>query len=142
MASLHELLQHFEENHAQSAEQRNNANRPSALPDSKAAMAANTANALRQSAQQDQSTQQVNPVQSSRTPVASQPSSTPVTPKVQKAQPATVGVYPTAQHHPSLDMDAVQDMEMDDVDYNPPAKPNMDDHWGISNQSRISQGPR
>lgn len=142
MASLHELLQHFEENHAHSVEQRVNANRPPVLPDSKAAIAASTANALRQSAQQDQSIQQVSPVESNRTPVASRPSSNPVTPKVQKAQPAAASAYSTAQHHPSLDMDAVQDMEMDDVDYDPPAKPTMNDSWEIPNQSRLAQRSR
>ncbi|KAL9002275.1 MAG: hypothetical protein Q9188_004787 [Gyalolechia gomerana] len=142
MASLHELLQHYEENHTQSLQQRTNASQPTVLPDSKAAIASNTANAVRQSAQQGQSTQQANPVQSNQASVASQLPSNPVTPKVQKAQPATADYYPTSQHHPSLDMDAVQDMEMDDVDYNTLAKPNTDDTWGIPNQSRLAQRSR
>lgn len=138
MATLHELLQHYEENHTQSLQQRSNANQPTTLPDSKAAIAASTANAVRQSAQQ-QPAQQTNPVRSNQTSTASHISSNPVTPKVQKAQPATASNYSASQHHPSLDMDAVQDMEMDDVDYNPQIEPSTEEEWGMPSQARMMQ---
>ncbi|KAL8934924.1 MAG: hypothetical protein Q9211_004973 [Gyalolechia sp. 1 TL-2023] len=134
---------HYEENHAQSFQQRTNVSQPTALPNSKAAIAASTANAVRQSAQQDPSAQLANPVQSNQTSVASQVPSNPLTPKVQKAQPTTAGHYSTSQRHPSLDdMDAVQDMEMDDDDYNTLAKPTIDNDWEIPNQSRLAQQSR
>lgn len=136
MASLHELLQHYEENHTQSMQQRSNANPPTTLPDSKAAIASNTANAVRQSAQQ-QPTQQAQPAQASQTPGPTPVSSNPVTPKAPKVDPVRTNDYPASQHHPSLDMDAVQDMEMDDVDYNPQPKPTESNTWGLPNQSRM-----
>lgn len=104
MASLHDLLHHYEQYHTDSIHQRNNT-QPSAVSDSRAAIASNTANAVRQSAQQ--------------------PPPRPVTPKIQKVEPARP--Y-TISKHPSLDMDAVQDMEMDDVESNA---------WDFSNQSRM-----
>ncbi|KAL8634567.1 MAG: hypothetical protein Q9228_007838, partial [Teloschistes exilis] len=87
MASLHDLLHHYEQFHADSIPQRNNIQ--PVVSDSRAAIASNTANAVRQSAQQPPK---------------------PVTPKLQKVEPARP--Y-TISKHPSLDMDAVQDMEMD-----------------------------
>ncbi|KAL8630388.1 hypothetical protein Q9189_003872 [Teloschistes chrysophthalmus] len=73
------------------------------VSDTRAAIASNTASAVLQNAK-----------------------STPVAPPIPKIEPDT-----TAQHHPSLDMDAVQDMEMD-YDYD------MKNAWGLP-QSRISQ---
>ncbi|KAL9605065.1 MAG: hypothetical protein Q9179_001636 [Wetmoreana sp. 5 TL-2023] len=137
MASLHELLQHYEENHTESPQSRTTANPPTALPDTKAAIASNTANAVRQSAQQQQSVQQANPVQSDQKSAAAHTPSNPATPKLQKAQPVTTGNLPASQHHPSLDMDAVQDMEMDDVDYNPQPQPTENNAWGLPNQPRM-----
>ncbi|KAL9596372.1 MAG: hypothetical protein Q9219_005850 [cf. Caloplaca sp. 3 TL-2023] len=142
MASLHELLQHFEEIHAHTLSQRNNANETATLPDTKAAIATSTAKAVRQSAQQEQAAQQTNPIPSNQTTVASQVPSNPVTPKVQKAQPVATTEYTTSQHHPSLDMDAVQDMEMDDVDYVSVAKPAAQSTWGMQNQARLTQRPQ
>ncbi|KAI4283226.1 MAG: hypothetical protein L6R38_002314 [Xanthoria sp. 2 TBL-2021] len=140
MASLHELLQHYEENHTESLQQRNNLSQPAALPDNKAAIASNTANAVRQSAQQQTQhpVRNTSPSQSKQISADAQTQSNPVTPKVQKAQPVTDN-FAASQHHPSLDMDAVQDMEMDDVDYNPQPNPAANGPWGISNQSRMMQ---
>ncbi|KAL8990745.1 MAG: hypothetical protein Q9169_008048, partial [Polycauliona sp. 2 TL-2023] len=140
MASLHELLHHYEENHTESLQQRTNLGHSTALPDNKAAIASNTANAVRQSAHQ----QMQNPVQNTGPPHLTQTSadaqtqSNPVTPKVPKAQPVNNN-FTASQHHPSLDMDAVQDMEMDDVDYNPQPGSTANDQWGMPNQSRMMQ---
>ena len=140
MASLHELLQHYEENHTEPLQQRNNLNQSSALPDNKAAIASNTANAVRQSAQQQtqHAVRNTSPSRSKQISADAQIQSNPVTPRVQKAQPVTDS-FAASQHHPSLDMDAVQDMEMDDVDYNPQPNPSANDPWGMSNQSRMMQ---
>ncbi|KAL9625145.1 MAG: hypothetical protein Q9204_007812, partial [Flavoplaca sp. TL-2023a] len=140
MASLHELLQHYEENHTETLQQRNTTSQAPAMPDNKAAIASNTANAVRQSAQQQmqQPVRQNSPSQPQHTSADAQTQSNPVTPKVQKVQPVTDN-FATSQHHPSLDMDAVQDMEMDDVDYNPQPNPTVNNPWGMSNQSRMMQ---
>ncbi|KAL8925461.1 MAG: hypothetical protein Q9172_002223 [Xanthocarpia lactea] len=141
MASLHELLQHYEENHTETLQQRNNVGQPTALPDNKAAIASNTANAVRQSAQQQsqQPVRNTSPMPSKQVSATAQTQSNPVTPKVQKAQPITTDSFAASQHHPSLDMDAVQDMELDDVDYDPQPKSTTNDLWGVSNQSRMMQ---
>ncbi|KAL8732986.1 MAG: hypothetical protein Q9166_002384 [cf. Caloplaca sp. 2 TL-2023] len=141
MASLHELLQHYEENHTDSLQQRSIVKQPSAPPDNKAAIASNTANAVRQSAQQQsqQPVQQINPMQPTEAAGSSAARSNPVTPKVQKAQPVAADKSTASQHHPSLDMDAVQDMEMDDVEYNPQPEPTANNPWGMPNQSRMMQ---
>ncbi|KAL8657287.1 MAG: hypothetical protein Q9226_002075 [Calogaya cf. arnoldii] len=140
MASLHELLQHYEENHTESLQQRNHLSEPAVLPDNKAAIASNTANAVRQNAQQQMQnpTRNTSPSQSKQTSTDPQAQSNPVTPRVQKARPVTDNIA-ASQHHPSLDMDAVQDMEMDDVDYNPQVNTAANDPWGVSNQSRMMQ---
>ncbi|KAI4167746.1 MAG: hypothetical protein LQ348_007604 [Seirophora lacunosa] len=138
IASLHELLHHFEENHAQSLQQRNTSTISTALPDTKAAIASNTANALRQSAQQQQSAQ-TSRVQSPQTSAASHLPSNPTTPTLPKAQSATAPHHAASQHRPLLDMDVVQDMEMEDVDYNPQTKPTTDTDWSIPPQPRMMQ---
>ena len=140
--SLHELLQHYEENHGESLQQRSNASQPTALPDSKAAIAAKAADAVRQSAQHGQPSQQSNLIQSNQISGAAQMPSNPVTPRVSKAEPTTASGYPTSQHHPSLDMDAVQDMEMDDVEYHPPSTSTTENTWGMPSQSRSMQRSR
>lgn len=136
--SLHDLVQHYEETHAEMLQTGSNANQPTTMPDSKAAVAANAATAVLQSAQQ-QSTQQTIPMQSDQTSASSQLPSNPVTPKVQKAQPARTNDYQVSQHHPSLDMDAVQDMEMDDVDYSQQMGDTTQNNWGMPSQSRLMQ---
>ncbi|KAL8673070.1 MAG: hypothetical protein Q9168_002493 [Polycauliona sp. 1 TL-2023] len=140
MASLHDLLQHYEEVHAESLQQQNKLNQSAALPDNKAAIASNTANAVRQGThQQTQNpTRNTSPSQLKQTSADAQIRSNPVTPKVQQAQPVTNN-FTSSQHHPSLDMDTVQDMEMDDVDYDPQPNSTANDPWGMSNQSRMMQ---
>ncbi|KAL8676847.1 MAG: hypothetical protein Q9186_006674 [Xanthomendoza sp. 1 TL-2023] len=140
-ASLHELLQHYEENHAESVQTRNSTTQISARPDNKAAIASNTANAVRQSVQQQpqQPLQQTKQILSNQTSIKSQTSSNPVTPRAPKAELVAADNFAASQHHPSLDMDAVQDMEMDDFDYNPQLRPTANNTWGVPNQSRMMQ---
>ncbi|KAI4230475.1 MAG: hypothetical protein L6R40_008023 [Gallowayella cf. fulva] len=141
ISSLHELLQHYEENHVDSIQPKNNITQISTPPDNKAAIASNAANAVRQSAQQStqQPLQQTKPMQSTQSSVPSQTSSNPVTPRVQKAEPVAHDNFAASQHHPSLDMDAVQDMEMDDFDYDPQPKPTATSTWAMPHQSRMMQ---
>ncbi|KAI4273682.1 MAG: hypothetical protein L6R35_006395, partial [Caloplaca aegaea] len=136
--TLHDLLRHFEESHAWSLQWRNTATMPTALPDTKAAIASNTANALRASAHQHPS-QQTGRVQSIQTSAPSHAPSYPTTPTAAKAQPATAPDSAASQHRPSLGMDAVQDMEMDDVDYNSQSRPTTGTEWSFSGQPRMMQ---
>ncbi|KAL8964985.1 MAG: hypothetical protein Q9197_006722 [Variospora fuerteventurae] len=126
------------DDHAGSLQRRNTATMPTALPDTKAAIASNTANALRASAHQQQS-QQTGRVQSIQTSAPSHAPSYPTTPTAAKAQPATAPDPAASQHRPSLGMDAVQDMEMDDVDYNSQSKPTTGTEWSFSGQPRMMQ---
>ncbi|KAL8806119.1 MAG: hypothetical protein Q9182_001520 [Xanthomendoza sp. 2 TL-2023] len=137
MAGLHDLLQHYEENHAESVQPRNNTSQISAPPDHKAAIASKTANAVRQSGQQ----QPQQPLQQ-KIAADSQTLSNPVTPRLPKAEPVAADNFAASQHHPSLDMDAVQDMEMDDYEYDPQPRPTATNPWGVPNQSRMMQRPQ
>ncbi|KAL8738262.1 MAG: hypothetical protein Q9190_008028, partial [Brigantiaea leucoxantha] len=110
LPSLHELLQHYEECHA--VPPKSNENQRNDPPDSKAAIAAETATAIQQRAQRQQQ-QQTNARPSSQAPPG-QASQNLVTPKAQLAQPAALNPPPQPRHHSSTDLDAVQDMEMDD----------------------------
>ncbi|KAL8691476.1 MAG: hypothetical protein Q9218_003303 [Villophora microphyllina] len=135
--NLHELLQHYEQNHAESLQQRNNIPPPAMVSDNRAAIASNTANAVRQSAQQLRPTQQASPTQPNQRPSSAQVSSNPITPTVPMSEPARTSPNTTSQHHPSLDMDAVHDMEMEDVEYEPQSRPTEMNTWGLPNQSRM-----
>ncbi|KAL8710148.1 MAG: hypothetical protein Q9220_005231 [cf. Caloplaca sp. 1 TL-2023] len=135
IASFHLLVQHYEENHAASVPRRISGKPTAPRPDSKAAIAANTAHAVRQSAKRQQYDQHTKLTQANLK--TAQVQSSPTSPKVDKAQPTTTGGHTASQHHPSLDMDAVQDMEMDDVDYDPVPKSTTDDNWGMPTHSRI-----
>ncbi|KAL8866325.1 MAG: hypothetical protein Q9174_006370 [Haloplaca sp. 1 TL-2023] len=143
LPTFHDLTTHWEENHDMTAmlPHRNNTNPSATLPDSKAAVASKTAKAVQQSAAQ-QSAQQAQPTRTDQTQAAPQVASNPVTPKVPKAEPVQMNDYQTSQHHPSLDMDAVQDMEMDDVDYNPRPQSPETNNWGFQNQSRMMARPQ
>lgn len=115
LPSLHDLLQHYEESHAQQIPptlQRQQSSQTSAPPDSKAAIAAGAAAGIQQQAQQQQ--QQIG------SSMANQPNVTPNT--------NAMGISRNAQQHsqfrtgdlsrplpPVQDMDEVVDMEMDDV---------------------------
>ena len=143
LASFHDLTTHWEENHhkADPLQHRNNGNPQTNIPDSKAAVASKAAKAVQQSAAQ-QSTQQAQPPQINQRQAAPQTASNPVTPKVSKAEPVRMDDYQASQHHPSLDMDAVQDMEMDDVDYyNPQPKSPETNTWTFQNQSQMMPRP-
>ncbi|SLM40018.1 Zinc finger, C2H2-like [Lasallia pustulata] len=115
LPTLHDLLQHYEESHAQQMPpplQRQQSSQTSAPPDSKAAIAAGAAAGIQQQAQQQQ--QQIGST------IANQIDTTP--------NPSSTSIPRNAQQHPQFktedlsrplpavqDMDAVDDMEMDDV---------------------------
>jgi transcription factor SFP1 len=102
LPSLHDLLQHYEEAHAQKAEdggQTAGSQQPQ-MPDSRAAIATNTAAAIQQQVQQ-QNQQQIRPQTHLQQPVP------------QHTQQRQAPFSSTLQTIP--DMDTVDDMEMDDV---------------------------
>lgn len=115
LPSLHDLLQHYEESHAHQIPptlQRQQSSQTSAPPDSKAAIAAGAAAGIQQQAQQQQ--QQIGSLMANQSNVIQNTNS--------------IGIPRNAQHHPQFktgdlsrplptaqDMDAVDDMEMDDV---------------------------
>ncbi len=112
LPTLHELLQHYEEHHAQQMPpslQKQNANQ-NAPPDSKAAIAAGAAAAVQERARQQP--QQIDTSKAHQASTMTQPSSTPVASR--NIQQYPVVNYPQTQVPPMHDMDAVQDMEMDD----------------------------
>lgn len=105
LPTLHDLLQHYEEAHAEKPPQGSRAgqDRP-AIPNNRAAIATNTAAAVQEQAQrqeaQSQSTPsaQTTPRQSFGQPIQSKPSG-----------------FQTTQLQTIPDMDTVEDMEMDDA---------------------------
>ena len=113
LPTLHELLQHYEEHHAQQIPpslQKQAASQMNAPPDSKAAIAAGAAAAVQERAQQQ--SQQIDTSKAHQAPTTTQRSSTPVT--TRNSQQYPVVNYPQTQAAPTQDMEAVQDMEMDD----------------------------
>lgn len=116
LPSLHDLLQHYEECHAQQAPQTlPKANSPNP-PNSKAAIAAGAAAAVQQQAQQQQQQQPTLSVQS-QPPQSAQSSNVPGAQVLnqlsrQPQQNQSVGFNKPLQN--MHDMDAVEDMEMDD----------------------------
>jgi transcription factor SFP1 len=105
LPSLHDLLQHYEEAHAQKEPVQSNTTQ-SQVPDSRAAIAATTQAQVQQEAQQrmqQQNTHQI-PPRTFNTPQH-------VVPNTHRP---SVGFSSTLQTIP--DMDTVEDMEMDDVD--------------------------
>lgn len=105
LPTLHDLLQHYEEAHAQ-RDQAQVGPTQQAVPDSRAAIAATTAAQIQQEAQQRDQQEHQSQNASAR-PFASQ-QSTPQT--IQRPS----GFSSTLQTIP--DMDTVEDMEMDDID--------------------------
>jgi transcription factor SFP1 len=116
LATLHDLLQHYEECHAQQTPHSHRASsaaaraRENSTPNSKAAIAAQAATAVQQQAQQQsQQPQQIRtPIQQGGGGVGGiqlmrQQQSQPTTPVQKNVQPV------------SEDMDGVEDMEMDDA---------------------------
>lgn len=117
LPTLHDLLQHYEEAHAQQTPVSHRATaavsraRENSTPNSKAALAAQAASAVQHQAQQQNLTPQTarTPVQSGGAQVGGiqlmrQQQSQPQTPVQQNAQPVI-----------SEDMEGVEDMEMDDA---------------------------
>lgn len=102
LPTLHDLLQHYEESHAQKDPVQLDSSQPQ-MPDTRAALAATTASQVQQEAQQrmqlaqsqNASNRYGNPAQYSQ-------------------QPSQRGFSSTLQTIP--DMDTVEDMEMDDID--------------------------
>lgn len=104
LPTLHDLLQHYEESHAQK-DPMHGGNNQQPMPDSRAAIAATTAAQVQQEAQQ-RSQQQPSQNAPGR-PFGSQPAT------AQNTQRQS-GFSSTLQTIP--DMDTVEDMEMDDID--------------------------
>jgi transcription factor SFP1 len=106
LPSLHDLLQHYEEAHAQKTCQpiNSNTNEQPPMPDTRAVLATNAAAAVQQQAQQQQNNfKPIAPAQTSTRP--SQPQQ-----DVRKASAFSTNLQTIP------DMDTVEDMEMDDMD--------------------------
>jgi transcription factor SFP1 len=106
LPSLHDLLQHYEEAHAQKTSQpvKSNTAEQQQMPDTRTALATNAPAAVQQQAQQQQGNfKPIAPAQTSTRPN-----------QMQQIQPRTSGFSSNLQTIP--DMDAVEDMEMDDID--------------------------
>src|SRR5947209_2763947 len=109
LPSLHDLLQHYEEAHAEaqkSTHQNNSTTEEPAMPDSRAAIATTTAASVQQEAQRQQQFSNFKPIAPAQ---ATQQANT-NHPVHQKPS----GFSSTLQTIP--DMDTVEDMEMDDVE--------------------------
>ena len=132
LPSLHELLQHYEENHTEQVPQPPRFTiRSDVRPDPRAAIAATTGDAVRN---QGRAQQQQQPESSQRGQATYQSSSTPVTPKQPPPAQVTRGFTPM-QHKIEQDDDAMVDMEMEE-DF-PPVQPRTE-YAGLS-QARITQ---
>lgn len=139
LPSLHELLQHYEEHHAQQMSaslQRPNPSQMTMPPDSKAAIAAGAAAAVQERAQQErQNAESLNSGQSSTIPPRS---ATPATPRTADPSTRSATAESTSSHNQSSqDMDAVQDMELDDDAL--PAAANLQSQYAMQNQPRMIQ---
>ena len=106
LPTLHDLLQHYEEAHAQAQKDPGQAATHHNMPDSRAAIAATTAVQVQQEAQQ-RSQQQQSQKTTSRPFNMEKPA-------VHGTQQPSTGFSSTLQTIP--DMDTVEDMEMDDID--------------------------
>jgi transcription factor SFP1 len=131
LPSLHDLLQHYEEAHAQKTSQpiRSNIDGQSQMPDARAAMATNAATAVQQQAQQQPGNfKPIAPAQTSTRPT-----------QTQQPHPKASTFSSNLQTIP--DMDTLEDMEMDDMDgveeTTPP--PNLYTQHQTSNQSPPAQ---
>lgn len=137
LPTLHELLQHYEEHHAQQmppALQKQNSNQMSAPPDNKAALAAGAAAAVQERARQQP--QQVDTSKTYQDSTAAQRSSTPMASRNTQQYP--VASYQQAQAPPAQDMDAVQDMEMDD-EVTTPISNLQQTQYSLQDQPRMMQ---
>jgi len=137
LASLHELLQHYEEQHTgslpPSLQKQNSSDE---RYDGKVAVAANTAAAI-----QGQGRVQERPVQIDTTrqgQVTPRSESTPVTPRQSQQDPQQVSHgYAPAESSAIQEDDTVGDMEMDDYDFAPPSNALQQLQYPVQNQGRI-----
>lgn len=109
LPSLHDLLQHYEEAHAEAQKpthQNSNTTEEPVMPDSRAAIATNTAASVQQEAQRQQQFSNFKPI----APAQSTQQANTSHPVHQRPS----GFSSTLQTIP--DMDTVEDMEMDDVE--------------------------
>ena len=116
LPSLHELLQHYEENHTgqQQPSVQNQAQAGSTVQaDPKAAIATTTVDKVRNQGRAQQSQQQVEPSQ--KGPISPQRSSTPVTPRQTQAPAQVSRGFTPMQPKAEQEDDAMGDMEMDEV---------------------------
>lgn len=108
LPSLHDLLQHYEEAHAQKTSQpikSTTADQPQ-IPDARAAMATNAAAAVQQQVQQPQQHGNFKPI------APAQASFPPNQPPLNQPKPAAF----SSNLQTIPDMDAAEDLEMDDID--------------------------
>lgn len=136
--SLHELLQHYEEDHTDAVppsmkKQSSNHNNPP--PDARAARAAVATSNIQQGGAQQ-------PLQndtSTAGQITPQRSSTPVTPRQSQAQQITRGFAPMQQSQPQ-DEDGVEDMDMEmEDDYGTASTTLQQPQYPIQNQARMTQ---
>lgn len=139
LPSLHELLQHYEEYHAQQMPpslQRPNPSQMIMPPDSKAAIAAGAAAAVQERAQQER--EKAESLNSGQTSTMPPRSSTPATPRnVNPSMHAATAESTPTHIQLSQDMDDVQDMEMDDETIL--AATNLHSQYSMQNQPRMIQ---
>ena len=137
LASLHDLMQHYEEHHAQQMPSTLQTMTSAQLPDSKAAIAAGAAAAVQERAQQQQAG-----ISASRPAYALTPNSArPATPRhMQPSVRPMATDMPPAQVLSGHDIDDVQDMELDDEPHAPMA--DLPPQFSIQDQSRVIQRTR
>ncbi len=134
LPSLHELLQHYEEQHAQSEaavalRQRQNL---SQMPSSSNGKVAIDTEAVRGQDRPQQGRQRMDSYNTGQETKILSSSSRPVTPRM------TVPLHPTMTGPaPSHEMDAVQDMEMDDLMIQPSTS--IPQQYGLHSQPRMMQ---
>lgn len=133
--NLHDLLQHYEEQHAPPTPLTSQGPTSVQPPDNKAAIAAGAAAAVQERAQQ----QLAGPSTSSLPCADSAGSATPR--HMQQSRRLAAADMPPAQALPAHDMDAVQDMDME-MDDEPAASMDLPSRYPIQDQSRAMQRTR
>ena len=139
LPSLHELLQHYEEQHGQQmppSTQKQNLGHMTQHPDNKAAIAAGAAAAVQERAQQQRKqTESVHTNSASAMPTRS---NAPIMSRATQLPLRSAAVEKAPNQLPlSHDMDAVQDMELDDDTSSPMT--NLQTHYPIQEQPRMIQ---
>lgn len=137
--TLHELLQHYEEDHTDSVPpslRKQLSNQDNLPPDARAARAAAANSNIQQSGANQGPSQGNTPATGQATP---QRSSSPVTPRQSQAQQVTRGFYPTPQPQ-SHDDDGVDDMDMEmGEDYEVEPLKGKQPEYRVPDQARINQ---